>query len=173
MLLKFVFSKQCEAHIILWKAYFIALFVSILSPLLVCVSDWSLPILAPLTTVPSKDHLRNKCLMKHDSIYWVLATSCEELPHWKRRWCWKGLGVGGEGDDRGWDGWMASPTRWTRVWVNSRSWWWTGRPGVLQFMGSQRVRHNWATELNWITQGSSKLFYFYLFLLSQLNSCYI
>ena len=49
----------------------------------------------------------------------------------------------------GWDGWMASPTRWTRVWVNSGSWWWTGRPGVLQFMGSQRVGHNWATELNW------------------------
>ena len=56
---------------------------------------------------------------------------------------------GGEGDDRGWDGWMASQTRWTWVWVNSGSWWWTGRPGVLRFMGSQRVRHNWATELNW------------------------
>ena len=57
-------------------------------------------------------------------------------------------GIGGtEGDDRGWDGWMASPTQWTWVWVNSRSWWWTGRPGVLRFMGSQRVGHNWATEL--------------------------
>ena len=56
-------------------------------------------------------------------------------------------GAGGEGDDRGWDGWMASLTRWTWVWVNSRSWWWTGRPGVLQFMGSQRVGHDWATEL--------------------------
>ena len=54
-----------------------------------------------------------------------------------------------EGGRRGWDGWMASPTQWTWVWVNSRSWWWTGRPGVLQSMGSQRVRHNWATELNW------------------------
>ena len=50
---------------------------------------------------------------------------------------------------RGWDGWMASPTQWTWVWVNSRSWQWTGRPGVLHFMGSQRVGHNWATELNW------------------------
>jgi len=78
-----------------------------------------------------------------------LATSCEELTHWKRLWCWEGLGAGGEGDDRGWDGWMASPTRWTWVWVNSGSWWWTGRPGVLQFMGSQRVRPDWATELNW------------------------
>ena len=58
-------------------------------------------------------------------------------------------GAGGEGDDRGWDGWMASLTRWTWVWVNSRSWWWTGRPGVLRFMGSQRVGHDWATELNW------------------------
>ena len=56
--------------------------------------------------------------------------------------------AGGEGDNRGWAGWMASPTRWTWVWVNSRSWWWTGRPGVLQSMGSQRLRYNWATELN-------------------------
>ena len=53
------------------------------------------------------------------------------------------------GDDRGWDGWMASPTRWTWVWVNSGSWWWTGRPGVLRFMGLQRVGHDWVTELNW------------------------
>ena len=62
---------------------------------------------------------------------------------------WEGLGAGGDGDDKGWDGWMASPTRLTWVWVNSGSWWWTGRPGVLQFMGSQIVEHNWATELNW------------------------
>jgi len=60
-------------------------------------------------------------------------------------------GIGGRRrrDDRGWDGWMASPTRWTWVWVNSGRWWWTGRPGVLRFMGSQRVEHDWATELNW------------------------
>ena len=57
--------------------------------------------------------------------------------------------AGGEGDDRGWDGWMASPTWWTWVWVNSRRWWWTGRPGVLRFMGLQRVGQDWATELNW------------------------
>ena len=67
-----------------------------------------------------------------------------------RPWCWEGLGAEGEGDDRGWDGWMASQTRWAWVWVNSGSWWWTGMPGVLQFMGLQRVRHDWATELNWI-----------------------
>ena len=60
-----------------------------------------------------------------------------------------GIGAGGEGDNRGWDGWMASPTQWTWVWVNSGSWRWTGRPGMLQPMGSQRVRHDWATELNW------------------------
>ena len=63
--------------------------------------------------------------------------------------CWEGLGAGGEGDDRGWDGCMASPTQRTWVWINSGSWWWTGRPGVLQFMGLQRVGHDWATELNW------------------------
>ena len=54
-----------------------------------------------------------------------------------------------KGTDRGWDGWMASPMQWTWVWVSSGSWWWTGGPGVLQSMGSQRVRQNWATELNW------------------------
>ena len=70
-------------------------------------------------------------------------------PHAKSwPWCWEGLGAGGEGDDRGWDGWMASPTRWAWIWVNSGSWWWTGRPGVLWFMGSQRVGRDW-TELNW------------------------
>ena len=79
----------------------------------------------------------------------TLATWWEELTHWKRLWCWKRLWAGGEGDDRGWDGWMASRTQWTWVWVNSESWWWTGRPGVLRFMGSQRVGHDWATELNW------------------------
>ena len=85
----------------------------------------------------------------------TLATSCEELTHWKRLWCWEGLGARGEGDDRGWDGWMASPTQWTCIWVNSRSWWWTGSPGVLQFMGSQRVWQDWATELNWTILSSN------------------
>ena len=77
----------------------------------------------------------------------TLATWWEELIHWKRPWCWESLKVEREGNDRGWDGWMASPTQWTWVWVNSKSWWWTGRPGVLQSMGLQRVGHDWATEL--------------------------
>ena len=55
----------------------------------------------------------------------------------------------GEGDDRGWDGWIASLTWWTLVWVDSRSWWWTARPGVLWFMESQKAGHDWVTELNW------------------------
>ena len=71
------------------------------------------------------------------------------MTHWKRLWCFEGLGAGGEGDDRGWDGWMALLTWWTWVWVNSGSWWWTVRPGVLWFMGSQGVGHDWVTELNW------------------------
>ena len=79
----------------------------------------------------------------------TLATSCEELTHWKRLWCWEGWGARGEGDDRGWDGWMTSLTRWTWVFVNSGSWWGTGRPGMLRFMGSQRVGHDWATDLIW------------------------
>ena len=63
-------------------------------------------------------------------------------------WCWEGLGAGGEGDNRGWDGWMASLTRWTWVWVNSGTWWWTGRPGVLLFMGSQSP--DTTEQLNWL-----------------------
>ena len=67
----------------------------------------------------------------------------------EKPWCWEKLKAGGEADDGEWDGWMASPTQWTWVWVSSRSWWWTGRPGMLHSMGSQRVGHNWATELKW------------------------
>ena len=70
------------------------------------------------------------------------------MTHWKRLWCWERLKAGGEGDNRGWDGWMASMAQWTWVWVNSGGWLWTRRPGVLQSMGSQRVGHKWATELN-------------------------
>ena len=72
-------------------------------------------------------------------------TWCEQVTHWKRPWCWERLKVGGEGDDRGWDGWMASPTQWTWVWASL--------PGVLQSMGSQKVGHEWATELNWFHIG--------------------
>ena len=61
----------------------------------------------------------------------TLATWCKELTHWKRPWCWERLRARGEGDDRGWDGWMASPNLWTWVWVSSRSWWWTGKPRVM------------------------------------------
>ena len=78
-------------------------------------------------------------LWPHDAKSWLIG----------RPWFWKGLGAGGGRHDRGWDGWMASLTRWAWVWVNSGSWWWTGRPGVLWFTESQRVRHDWANELNW------------------------
>ena len=77
---------------------------------------------------------------------YTLATWCEELTHWKRSWCWEKLKAGGEGGNRGWDGWMASPTQWTSVWTNSRRWWRTGKPGVLQPMGSQRVSYNLVIE---------------------------
>ena len=77
---------------------------------------------------------------------------CEELTHWKRCWCWGRLKAGGEGDERGWDGWMASPTRWTWVWVNSRSWWWTGALACCSLWGRKELDMmewlNW-TELNW------------------------
>ena len=64
--------------------------------------------------------------------------------------CWERSKTGGEGDNRRWDGWMASPAQWTWVWARSGSWWWTGKPGMLQSMRSQRVQHDWATELNWM-----------------------
>ena len=79
----------------------------------------------------------------------TMATWCKELTHWKRPWCWERLKAGGEVDDRGFNGWKVSLTRWTWVWASSGSWWWTGKPGVLPSMGLQRVRHDWATELNW------------------------
>jgi len=86
-----------------------------------------------------------KGLMRNSN---TLATWCEKLTHLKRPWCWERLKAGGEGDDRRWDGWMASPTQWTWVWVSSRSWWWTGKPGVLQSVGSQRLGRDCTTELN-------------------------
>ena len=96
-------------------------------------------------------------LMLNLKLQYIFATWCEELTHLKRPWCWERLKTGGEGDHRGWDGWMASPTWWTWVWVNSKSWWWTGRPGMLQSMGLQRVRHDWAAELNWRQIGCRKI----------------
>ena len=113
-----------------------------------------------LLRVPWTARRSNQSILKEGlNIYWkewcwswnsdTLATWFKELIHWKRPRCWESLKAGGEGDDRGWDGWMASPTQWKWVWVNSRSWWWTGRPGLLQSMESRRVRHNWSTELNW------------------------
>ena len=112
-------------------------------------------------------HWKNWCWSWNSN---TLATWCEELtgkdPQWKR------LKVGGEGDDRGWDDWMASLTRWTWVWVNSRSWWWTGRPGVLWFIRLQGVRHDWATKLNWTEKRGIKapllLLYYCLFFPSDL-----
>ena len=77
----------------------------------------------------------------------TLATSCEELTYWKRHWCWERLRAGGEGDDRGWDGWMASLTQWTWIWVNSGSWWWTGRPGVCSSWG--RKESDITEQVNW------------------------
>ena len=84
----------------------------------------------------------------------TLATWCEELTHLKRPWFWERLRAGGEGDDRGWDVWMAWLTQRRWVWVNSGGWWWTRRPGVLWSMESQRVGHGWETELNW-TEGNN------------------
>ena len=110
------------------------------------------PLLLLLSIFPSIRVFSNKLALHiRWPKYWSFSFSISpsKLTHWKRPWCLERLSAGREGDDRGWDGWTASPTQWTRVWVNSRSWWWTGRPGMLQFMGSRRVRRDWVTELNW------------------------
>ena len=119
--------------------------------------DW-LDLLAVQGTLKSllQRHSSKASILQRSAFFTVqlshpYMTTGKELTHWKRLWCWEELGAGGEGDDRGWDGWMASLTRWTWVWVNSGSWWWTGRPGVLRFMGSQRVGNDWAAELNWLS----------------------
>ena len=116
-----------------------------------------------LLTVPWTAKRSSQYILKEISpeYYWkdwcwswnsnTLATWCEELTHCKRPWCWERLKAGEEGDDRGWDARMASPTQWTWVWASSGSWWWTGKPGVLQFTELQRVGHDWAAELNWGT----------------------
>ena len=102
-----------------------------------------------------------------------MATSCKELTHWKRLWCWEGLGAEGKGDNRGWDGWMLSPTRRTWVWVNSGRWWWTGRPDMLRFMELQRVGHDWVTELNWteLREFLKFLFVYFTWRLITLQHC--
>ena len=114
-----------------------------------------------LLRVPWTARRSNQSILKEISLEYSLeelkvklklqyfATWCQELTHFKRPWWWERLKAGGDGDDRGWDGWMASQTWWTWVWASSGSWWWTGKPGVLNSMGSQRVRHDWVTELNW------------------------
>ena len=118
---------------------------------------WSRLLRAPWTARRSNQSILKEISPEYSfkGLIWSFNTSAtwgEEQTNWKRPWCWERLRAGREGDDRGWDGWMASLTRWMWVWVNSGSWWWTGRPGVLRFMGSQRVRHDWATELNWMAE---------------------
>ena len=108
------------------------------------IDDFELWCWRRLLWVPWTARRSNQSILKETSpgcsLEWLMLRL-------KRPWCWEGLGAGGEGDDRGWDGWMASPTRCIWVWVNSGNWWWTGRPGMLRFMGSQRVGHNWVTDL--------------------------
>ena len=105
-------------------------------------------------------HWKNWCWSWNSN---TLATWCKELTHLKRLWSWERLKAGEEGDSRGWDDWMISPTRWTWVWASSKSYWWTGKSGVLQSMELRRVGHDWATELNWTMKGILVLFHLGLF----------
>ena len=104
---------------------------------------WTVVLAKTLKSPLDSKELLNQSILKEISIHWkdwcwsssTLTTWCKELTHLKRCWCWERLKVGGEGDDRGWDDWMASPTQRIWVWASSESWWWTGKPGVLQSMG--------------------------------------
>ena len=91
----------------------------------------------------------------------TLVTWCKELTHLKRPCCWERLKERGERHDGVWDDWMTSPTQGACVWVNSGSWWWIGMPGLLQSMGSQSFRHDWATELNWMESRMKKFSSYY------------
>ena len=110
----------------------------------------------------------------------TLATWCGELTHVKRPWCWERLRSGGEGDDRGWNGWMASPTQWTWIWVDSGSWWWTGRPSMLQSPGlakSRRRLSDWTEYVLKVLIDIAKLpiierFYWCTQLISVQRSCF-
>ena len=118
---------------------------------------WRRLLRVPWTARRSNQSILKDCPKSVLNIHWkdwcwnwssnILATWCKELTHWKISWCWKRLKAVGEGDDRRWDDWMASLTQWTWVWASSGYWWWTGMPGMLHSMGSQRVRHDWVTEL--------------------------
>ena len=99
-------------------------------------------------------HWKDWCWSWNSSTF---TTWCEESTLQKRPWCWQRLKATGEGDDRGWGGWMASPMWWTWVWESSGSWWWTGKHGLLQSRVSQRVGHDWVTELNWTYSPSVRM----------------
>ena len=121
-------------------------------------SNWSI-----LKEISLTIHWKDWCWSWNSSI---LATWYEGLTHWNRPWCWEKLKAEGEGDNRGWDGWMTSPTQCTWVWVNSGSWWWTGRLACCDSWG-RRVGHGWAAELNWTESAipSNHLILCYPFLL--------
>ena len=91
-------------------------------------------------------HWKDWCWSWHFS---TLATSCKELTYWKRPWCWEGLGSGGEGEDRRWDGWMASPTWWTWVCASSGSWWWVREAGCAAVCGVAKSQTQLSNEPNW------------------------
>ena len=111
-----------------------------------------------------------KNIRRNNMFFGHILTDNLTSKHWKRSWCWKRLKTRGKGDDRGWDGWVASPTWWTWVWVGSRRWWWTGWPGVLQSMESQRVRHDWVTELKHsaISYCNNRTFYYWSHMVSRI-----
>ena len=119
---------------------------------------WRKLLRVPWTARKSNQSILKEFSLEYSSEGLMLKLKFQYFGHlmWRadslqRLWCWERLKAGGNGDSRGWDGWMASPTQWTWVWVNSRNWWWTGKPGVLQSMVLQRVGYDWATELNWFS----------------------
>ena len=119
---------------------------------------WRRLLRVPWTARRSNQSILKEISPEHSLKHWcwswnsnTLTTWCKEGTHRKRPWCWERLKAVREGDKRGWDGWMASPTWWTWLWASSGSWWWTRKPVLLQSMGSQRAGHKWTTEQQQLT----------------------
>ena len=144
-----------SSHVLMWELNYKESWALKNWCFLTVVLEKSLESALDCKEIKSVNHKANQSL----NIHWkdwcwswssnTLATWCEELTHWKRPWCWERFKTGGEGNDRGWDGWMVSLTQWTWIWASSRSYWWTEKPGMLQSTGWQRVGHDQVTELTW------------------------
>ena len=151
MVCQFYLSSQRASFWLCWFLIWSLISFACISALISELLCWRRLLRAPWTARKSNQFILKEISPGCSLERLMLKLKLQYFGHLMRRADWERLRSGGKGDDREWDGWMASPTQWTWVWVDSGSWWWTQRLAVLQFMGSQRVGHDWATELNWLS----------------------